>query len=237
MRSRSYAIVLVLSALLGGGAMAQPVSAAPAMVAWYGFDGTSGTIRDDSGNGHTMHLYSGRGGRIRLIGHGAGQAMQFPVKCRGARCPHAVLQSPHTPELNPGTTGLAFGATVRLRRSQTSKGQNVVQKGYSITGSQYKLQIDGSAGRPSCVLVDIRKDLRQVWSSVPVADGAWHTVRCQRLGAALRIMVDGAVTGLTKIPAGLSVANNHPLSIGGKGAYADNDQFQGSLDDVFVRIG
>jgi hypothetical protein len=50
-------------------------------------------------------------------------------------------------------------------------------------------------------------------------------------------MVDGAVTGLTKIPAGLSVANNHPLSIGGKGAYADNDQFQGSLDDVFVRIG
>ena len=50
-------------------------------------------------------------------------------------------------------------------------------------------------------------------------------------------MVDGAVTGLTKIPAGLSVANTDPLSIGGKGAYADNDQFQGSLDDVFVRIG
>ena len=237
MRSRSYATVLVLGALLGGSVAAQPASAAPAIVARYGFDGRSGTIRDDSGNGHTMSLFSGRGGRIRLVGHGAGQAMQFPAKCKGARCPHAVLQSPHAAELNPGTKGLAFGATVRLRRSQTSKGQNVVQKGYSITGSQYKLQIDGSAGRPSCVLVDVKKDLRQVWSSVPVADGNWHTVRCQRLGVALRIMVDGAVTGLTKIPAGLSVANNHPLSIGGKGAYADNDQFQGSLDDVFVRIG
>ena len=237
MRSRSYATVLVLGALLAGGAPAQPASAAPAMVARYDFDDRSGTIRDDSGNGHTMRLFSGRGGRIQMVGHGTGQALRFPAKCKGARCPHAVLQSPHAAQLNPGAKGLAFGATVRLRRSQTSKGQNVVQKGYSITGSQYKLQIDGSAGRPSCVLVDVKKDRRQVWSSVPVADGEWHTVRCQRLGMALRIMVDGVVTGLTKIPAGLSIANVDPLSIGGKGAYPDNDQFQGSLDDVFVRIG
>src|SRR5687767_12343716 len=148
MRLRSYAAVLVLSALIGGGAAAQPVSAAPAMVAFYGFDDSSGTVRDVSGHGHTMRLYSDRGGRLRLVGHGTGRALQFPTRCRGAKCPHAVLQSPHAAELNPGTRGLAFGATVRLRRGQTSKGQNVVQKGYSITGSQYKLQIDGSAGRP-----------------------------------------------------------------------------------------
>ena len=44
-------------------------------------------------------------------------------------------------------------------------------------------------------------------------------------------------TGSTRIPASLSVTNRNPLSIGGKGAYADNDQFQGILDDVWVRIG
>ena len=164
------------------------------MVARYDFDGRSGTIRDDSGNGHTMRLFSGRGGRIRLVGarHRPGLAVPGQVHA-GRRCPHAVLQSPHAAELNPGTKGLAFGATVRLRRSQTSKGQNVVQKGYSITGSQYKLQIDGSAGRPSCVLVDVRKDLRPglelgpgrrrqlAHGAVPAAGrgaaGSWWTAR------------------------------------------------------------
>jgi hypothetical protein len=35
----------------------------------------------------------------------------------------------------------------------------------------------------------------------------------------------------------LSVSNNRPLSIGGKGVYANNDQFSGAVDDVWVRIG
>jgi hypothetical protein len=39
------------------------------------------------------------------------------------------------------------------------------------------------------------------------------------------------------IPAGLSVRNGGPLSVGGKGASANNDQFQGALDNVWVRIG
>ena len=43
--------------------------------------------------------------------------------------------------------------------------------------------------------------------------------------------------GLVRVPAKLSVSNNRPLSIGGKGVYADNDQFNGAVDDVWVRIG
>jgi hypothetical protein len=45
------------------------------------------------------------------------------------------------------------------------------------------------------------------------------------------------VRGTQKIPATLSVSNTRPLSIGGKGAFADNDQYNGALDDVWVRIG
>ena len=87
-------------------------------------------------------------------------------------------------------------------------------------------------------MVDVRKrGIKQVRSTITVADGKWHTVQCRRIGAAFRILVDGVVRGLTRIPAGLSVANRHPLSIGGKGAYRDNDQFRGAVDDVYLRIG
>ena len=43
--------------------------------------------------------------------------------------------------------------------------------------------------------------------------------------------------GSTRVPAKLSVTNERPLSIGGKGAFADNDQFNGALDNVWVEIG
>jgi hypothetical protein len=62
-------------------------------------------------------------------------------------------------------------------------------------------------------------------------------VECRRVGIAFRILVDGAVRGLAKVPSMLSVSNNRPLSIGGKGVYANNDQFSGAVDDVWVRIG
>jgi len=208
------------------------------MVAGYDFNGRAGALLDDSGHGHPMRLIATRGGTVRAVVQGSGQAMQFPARCRSGSCPTAVLQSPHSADLNPGRRPLAYGATVRLARSQTSAGQNVLQKGYSATGSQYKLQIDGKEGRPSCVLVGVTKRaIKQVRSTITVADGAWHAVRCRRVGAAFRVLVDGVVRGLMRVPAGLSVVNRDPLSIGGKGAYRDNDQFHGAVDDVYVSIG
>jgi hypothetical protein len=174
---------------------------------------------------------------IRPVLHGAGVGIQFPRRCAGSRCPRVVLQSPHAADLNPGARPLAYGATVRLARSQTTAGQNVLQKGYSAAGSQYKLQIDGRAGQPSCVLVGTRTGIKLVRSAVTVADGAWHTVQCRRSGTTFRILVDGVTRGQIAVPASLSVVNGRPLSIGGKGVYPDNDQFRGHLDDVFVRIG
>ena len=239
MRSRRSAI-LAVGVVLSAGTLAAPAAAVtrPVTVARYDFDGRSAALLDDSGHGHTMRLLTARGGKIRPVLRGAGYGVQFPARCTGATCPHAVLQTPHSTELNPGRRTIDWGATVRLARSQTSAGQNVVQKGYSATSSQYKLQIDGRAGRPSCVLVDVRKrSIKLVRSSVSVADGAWHTVKCHRAGSVFGILVDGRTRGLIKVPATLSVLNRHPLRIGGKGVHADNDQFHGAVDNVFVRIG
>jgi len=209
------------------------------LVARYGFDGGRPTaITDESGHGHTLRLIAGNGGTVSTVRHGQGHALRFPAKCIGnRRCPHVALQSPSASGLNPGTRPISYGAKVLLPRSQTSQGQNVVQKGYSTTSSQYKLQVDGAAGRASCVLVGTRPGIKLITSSVSVADGSWHAVECRRTAKALTVLVDGAVRGNRALTPGLSVANNRPLSVGGKGAYSDNDQFQGILDDVWVRIG
>ncbi len=71
-------------------------------------------------------------------------------------------------------------------------------------------------------------------AAVGVADGRWHRLECRRTGTSLTLLVDGAVSGSTTVPATLTVANDAPLSIGGKGPFDRNDQFQGYLDDVWV---
>ena len=266
MRSRSLVVPTVLAGLLAGSVadaasaheqVGTPTAAVAAartagnaatvlraatggtLVARYDFDaGRASSVADESGYGHTLRLITGNGGTVSMVRHGGGHALRFPAKCTGKkRCPHAALQSPSAASLNPGTRPISYGAKVLLHRSQTSKGQNVLQKGYSATSSQYKLQVDGAAGRASCVLVGARPGIKSITSTVSVADGAWHAVECRRSATALTVLVDGAVRGNRAITAGLSVANDRPLSIGGKGAYSDNDQFQGILDDVWVRIG
>ena len=231
----------VLAALLV--AFAGPAAAAtgPVVVARYVFDAASGATVDSSGRGHTLTIVAGHGGAVRTIAHGAGRALSFPAKCSAkaaTTCPHVVLQTPAAADLNPGSRPVAFGAAVLLAKNQTTDGQNVLQKGYSASSSQYKLQIDGAAGRPSCVLVDDRKPgIHLVRSAISVADGTWHSLECRRSVTAFSILVDGVTRGAGTVPADLSVDNAGPLSVGGKGAYRDNDQFQGALDNVWVKIG
>ncbi|HET9518185.1 MAG TPA: LamG-like jellyroll fold domain-containing protein [Actinoplanes sp.] len=211
---------------------------APQVVARYSFEQRARRIADLSGHGNTLRVRVVHGGRVGLVARAGGGALAFPSRCRTRPCPRVVLQAPHAPELNPGTAAFAYGATVRLAPTQTTKGQNVLQKGYAARG-QYKLQIDGAAGKPSCVLVGGHPSTLRylVKSSVTVADGRWHRVECRRSGTGLAIAVDGSVRGVVAVPHGLSIANEAPLSIGGKGRHQDNDQYQGAVDDVWVSIG
>ncbi|WP_433300197.1 LamG-like jellyroll fold domain-containing protein [Actinoplanes sp. CA-030573] len=238
MRSRWFGVLLAVVAVPGPAAAATAVPDPGVVTARYTFNGRSGAILDESGHGHTLSVISGHGGVVRSVVHGQGTALAFPARCAARVCPHVALQTPSSADLNPGTRDIAYGADVLILPGQTSKGQNVVQKGYSTTSSQWKLQVDGVAGRPSCVLVDDKKPaIRMVTSAVSVADGRWHAIACHRAGTALEVLVDGVRRGVATIPAKLSVTNGRPLSIGGKGAYADNDQFNGALDNVWVEIG
>jgi hypothetical protein len=208
-------------------------------VASYNFDTTvaDGTFDDGSGKGHLLRTVVRNGGAIRMTAHGNGQALVFPPRCTGATCPRLVLQAADVPDLNPGTAPLRYGADVLMAKTEGAAPENILQKGYAA-GGQYKLQIDGVSGKPSCGMSG-RTDstVYLARSRTPISDGQWHTLECRRAGATLSIVVDDQVQAGTPIPAGLSVVTAQPFSLGGKGVGEDNDQFHGSLDDVWIRVG
>ena len=242
---RATALALVLVAVGATAASAGPEPAVPAApvvpaarpAVRYSFDGPA-PLADVSGHGHDLTPVSRYGGSFTTVRHDGGYALAFPPPCRREPCPRIALRAASSDELDPGRRPIRYGASVRLAADQTTKGENVLQKGYSVRGSQYKLQIDGLAGRPSCVLVDDRRPrIHAAISSVGVADDRWHTLECRRAGSRLTILVDGVPRGQATLPADLSVRNRIPFSIGGKGSFTDNDQFQGILDEVWVEIG
>jgi hypothetical protein len=209
-------------------------------VASYNFDTTiaDGTFDDGSGHGHLLRAVTRNGGKVTLTPHGSGQALRFPPKCTGTACPRLVLQAADTPDLNPGSRPLRYGAGVLLSPAETGSGENILQKGYSTGGGQYKLQVDGISGKPSCGMSDKSEPTVYVARSrTSIADGSWHAVECRRTGPTLSIVVDDQVQASVAIPASLSVETSQPFSLGGKGVGADNDQFHGALDDVWIHVG
>ncbi|GAA4941306.1 LamG-like jellyroll fold domain-containing protein [Actinoplanes utahensis] len=221
-----------LIALLLGLPAAVPT---PPEVARYGFDGER-PWADSSGNGHHLTPFGGNQGRPRRVPHGAGKAVQFPAPCSREPCRRLILRVLSRAGLNPGASPFSYGATVRLAARDTSDGQNVLQKGFAAEGSQYKLQIDGRAGQPSCVLVgEAARTIHLAISDIGVADGRWHRVECRREQHALTVLVDGTARTRTPVPPALRIDNNESLNIGGKSAFAHNDQFHGAVDDVWIR--
>ncbi|MDP9798430.1 hypothetical protein J2S43_006942 [Catenuloplanes nepalensis] len=204
----------------------------------YTFDGGAGRQFLDVTGRYGMRTRTAVGGALRLARHGGGWAAAFPSRCTALpqNCPRAILEGGDPVTLNPGLRRLRYGASVMMRPTDTADGANVVQKGFSVGGgTQYKLQVDGLAGRPSCVVASPARIYRVV-APVRVADGRWHAVACVRAGGALSINVDGVARGSTRLPARLSIANPEPLRIGGKSVTANNDQYAGQVDDVYVTI-
>jgi hypothetical protein len=177
------------------------------------------------------------GGSLILMPRGEGWAIHFPGRCHldAKRCPRAILESGPAGILNPGTRAARWGASVQMLVNETSDGGNVLQKGLADSGTQFKLQVDGLEGRPSCAVAGAEGKFLAL-SPIGIADGNWHELICERNKSQLTLYVDGQRIAETTVPAGLSIVNNAPLRLGGKGHGAYNDQFHGTLDDVFVEI-
>jgi hypothetical protein len=78
------------------------------------------------------------------------------------------------------------------------------------------------------------KGAAKLVGSTNLADGAWHTIRCEKKPSALNTYVDGALKTTKPNTIG-SIANAAPLTIGAKSI--GGDWFRGDMDDATLLIG
>jgi hypothetical protein len=155
----------------------------------------------------------------------------FPAK------PERLVQVPDA-RLNPGSRD--YAVTVRFRTTHSYG--NMIQKGQSETpGGYFKWEIP--SGRLMCLYRsrDSRGNLlgqKAVTAPVPLNDGAWHTVRCEKTVDRVTMTIDGTTVVRSSRSTIGPIANTMPLSIAGK-VQCDQvkvtcDYFAGDID--WVRI-
>jgi hypothetical protein len=190
-----------------------------------------------AGGWPTAPIVESAPGVLRLVAHGDGSAAAFPAGCAATTpCDRAMVSVADDERLDPGERDFEFGAQIHIEPADTAAGTNIVQKGrFGTAGGQWKLQVDGDAGRPGCVVqssVAGRLVKAAVTSLVPVDDGAWHEVRCRVTADQLAVVVDGEER---TVPHDLdAVSNDSELHVGAPGVSAGDDQFHGEIDDVVV---
>ncbi|GAA2030702.1 LamG domain-containing protein [Pseudokineococcus marinus] len=168
-------------------------------------------------------------------------ALQMPARCEDPEtCGRAVVEVPaELLPTGPGTGAFHFGAEVQLTEEQTSMGANVLQRGFSTGGGgQWKVQVDGLAGQPSCVVADSSGSGRVLVAKGKegVADGSWHELECRRADGSLALSVDGGVVAEVDVPPGVDVAPGGPVRVGGKNLRFDNDPYLGAVARVWFDI-
>lgn len=140
--------------------------------------------------------------------------------------------------LDPGTS--PFAVTVRFKTGAVDP--NIVQKGQdNQTGGFWKLAL--KRGWPRCHFEDGNRATLAtgfVNSTLPgsnVADGRWHTLRCERTASGVRLTIDGTLTRFKRGTIG-QINNNAAMFLGGK-LYCDGqtvtcDYFAGAIDQVTI---
>lgn len=162
-------------------------------------------------------------------------AVKLPGRCGGVEeCPRALVELPDDDRLDPGSADFEFGAIVRLAPDETDVGSNIMQKGrFSTPGGQWKLQVDGKQGRPSCVVqgeADGDRTFILLEADQSIADNEWHRVSCTHADGSLTITVDEATKRMDAEVG--SVRNSAEVRIGASGPAATDDQFHGTIDEL-----
>ena len=191
---------------------------------WH-FDETKGSVAvDSSGRKHDGKIISATLGAAGVVG----TSFQF-------NSDKARVEVPSASDLNPGKANFEVSAHIYLD-SAPAKGQtyDVFRKGLSSTsGGEFKLEI-APGGRAQCIAKDSKKLVGKVVAkTASLADGAWHTVGCLRVGNTWSVLVDGKVVSKT-VSFG-SISNTKKISIGGK--YGQEDGVRGRVDEVQFWIG
>lgn len=211
--------VLALFAMTAGTVF----GASPAAV-WH-LDETSGsTMRDGSGHGQDGALKN-----IQLGVPGVGGTTGYRFNGRSS-----VILVPDSPGLDAGTADMVV--TVHVAISEAPDGDyDLIRKGLTSTaGGDWKIEIVNVDGRSvaRCYL----KGSGGSWQKTTgpdLADGAYHTITCEKHSTSVAMSVDGRVWKKTKALG--TMANAAVLSIGAKAE--GGDWFEGSMDEISIAIG
>lgn len=188
-------------------------------------------------------------------GH-SGTALRLPAYSSSTAESRAVLRLNNATSvdgLSPGTANFAFGATAKLdaasQGTKVDNGNNLLQRGLQADAAQYKLDLDGRY--PGCT---VKGSLGKVSVRIreAVSPDDWYSLLCARSESTITLTVDhhyddGTTVRRVKSATGLigdvTMANSTmPLSVGGKLkangviSVASTDQFNGLIDDVFLRV-
>lgn len=206
-------------------------------------------------------LSSGGGTLAPAASHSSrGTALRFPALDASANPAHAVVvvtSADGGDPLQPGPSDFTFGADLALDKaneaSGSDDGNNIIQRGNFEDPAQVKLEIDGQ--HPRCRIKG-SAGASSIQSPIVVVPGQWYRMSCRRryLAGGEQLVLKVATLG----PAGevrdpqYAVASGQPIgevrfpdaipfAIGGKTNGSNSirhasDQFNGLLDDVFVRI-
>jgi hypothetical protein len=189
----------------------------------------SSVARDSSGLGHN--------GRIGSLVSMTGQWAHFgyhPDTVDLGNAPLIVIPDAADGSLDPGSG--AFSVAIRYR---STYGENLFQKGQATTsGGQFKIEFH--AGKITCGLKTSGGNAVVNTGDVPVENGVWHTIRCDRTADSLAIYVDGVRKGRSTKHTG-NLDNKFPWTLGGKsvcnGQPVTCDYFSGDIDYVRVTKG
>lgn len=191
------------------------------------------------------------GGTVKVVpGRDGGHAARFPAFTGADDAPTAVLvaEDDLQGDLDPGADEFSFGASFRLDAksagSKADDGDNLLQRGSFDSPGQFKVQID--RGVPSCRILGDDGEVF-VEAGGPVDPGAWYTVTCERSDADVELTVEpldaggGGGTWRGQGPTGAISLAALPFTVGGKAGpdgtpSGSADQFNGVVDDVFLRV-
>ena len=203
---------------------AGPVFAASPTAVWH-MDETSGTTMiDSSGHGYNGTLSNVQTG---VAGFNGSKGYRFNGSSSKVTVPNAA-------GLNPGTQDLVVSAHVAFS-AVPADDYDVIRKGLqSTSGGDWKIEIVNVNGAAiaRCYLRGSTGSWQKT-AGPNLADGAWHTITCERHATSVQMSVDGTVWKKTTTIG--SISNTAALSIGAKAS--GGDWMKGTIDEVSITIG
>jgi PKD repeat protein len=231
----SLIVPLASVAVLAVGAKPADAAASTTAAFWSMDEQPGATVLVDS-SGKGRHGSIGPDVELGTLYEGA-TAHRFPTisPATPPARPEHINRVPHAAALNPDAA--EYAVTIRYRTTRSFG--NLVQKGQNGAKGGY-WKFEAPEGIVHCLFQGSNGERRTAGSLTSLADGAWHTVRCERTATSVTMYVDGVRRSRSSGPTG-TIANTWDVTLGGKGTCdqvkVTCDYFVGDMDYVRIEKG